>query len=136
MKLLALVAGVSAVAMMTWGLQPVKAQSNAASMEYYKTKVVPIFQANCYSCHGGVNHKGKLTIDTKAGMFKGGHTGAVIVPGDPANSLLVKLIRHQGPPDDPMPMPKRKPKLSDADIAVVEQWVKAGAIMPPDVPKP
>jgi len=61
----------------------------------------------------------------------------VIVPGDPANSLLVKLIRHEGPPDDPKPMPpKPNEKLSDADIAVVEQWVKAGAAMPDDAATP
>jgi mono/diheme cytochrome c family protein len=136
MKVLGLVAGVSAIAMMTWGLHPVKAQDNAASVEFYTTKVVPIMQANCYSCHGGVNHKGRLTLDTKEGMMKGGHDGAVIVPGDPAKSLLVKLIRHEGPADDPMPMPMNKPKLSDADIATVEQWVKAGAVMPEDTPKP
>ena len=32
-----------------------------------------------------------------------------------------------------MPMPP-KGKLSDSDIAVVEQWVRAGAVMPPDPP--
>ncbi len=136
MKVMGLVAGVSAIAMMTWGLQPVKAQDNAAGTQFYQEKVVPILQANCYTCHGGINHKGGLTIDTKAGLFKGGRDGVVIVPGDPANSLLVKLIRHEGPANDPMPMPQRKPKMSDADIAVIEQWVKAGAIMPADVPKP
>jgi cytochrome c len=46
--------------------------------------------------------------------------------------LIVKLIRHEGPSDDPMPMPPNKPKISDADISVVAAWVQAGAIMPPD----
>jgi mono/diheme cytochrome c family protein len=136
MKALGLVMGVSAVALMTLGLPGVKAQDDAAKVEFYKTKVVPILQGNCYSCHGGINHKGRLTFDTKAGMYRGGRDGVVIVPGDPANSLLVKLIRHEGPADDPMPMPDKKPKLSDAEIAIVEQWVKAGAVMPADVPQP
>jgi cytochrome c551/c552 len=68
-------------------------------------------------------------------MLKGGHDGTVLVPGDPAKSLLVRLIRHEGPANDPMPMPPKLPKISDADIAVVERWVKAGAIMP-EVSKP
>jgi hypothetical protein len=68
-------------------------------------------------------------------MMKGGRNGVVLVPGDPARSLLVRLIRHEGPKNDPMPMPSKGKKLSDADIAVVERWVKAGAIMPADVPK-
>jgi len=104
--------------------------------KYYNDKVVPVFQANCYRCHGGTNHRGGLTMDTKAGIMKGGHDGIVLVPGHPESSLLVKLIRHEGPKDDPMPMPPNKPKLSDDDIAVVEQWVKAGALMPDDAPKP
>ena len=97
--------------------------------EFYSTKVQPILQTNCYRCHGGMNHRGGLTLDTKAGMMKGGHDGAVIVPGHPEQSLLIKLIRHEGPADDPMPMPP-KSKISDADIATVTQWVQAGAVMP------
>jgi len=111
------------------------AGQDAAALKMYTEKVVPIFQANCYRCHGGMNHRGGFVMDTKAGMAKGGHDGAVIVPGSPEKSLLVKLIRHEGPADDPMPMPPNKPKISDADIATVEQWVRAGAIMPEDAAK-
>jgi len=107
-----------------------------AQLKFYHDKVAPIFDANCYRCHGGMNHRGGFTMDTKAGMAKGGHDGAVIAAGHPEQSLLVKLIRHEGPKDDPMDMPPHKDKLSDADIATVEQWVKAGAVMPDDVPKP
>jgi len=109
---------------------------DAGSVKFYTEKVVPIVQENCYRCHGGVNHRGGLTLDTKAGLLKGGHSGVVVVPGHPEQSLLVKLIRHEGPADDPKDMPPNKPKLSDADIATVEQWIKAGAIMPEDTPKP
>jgi mono/diheme cytochrome c family protein len=105
---------------------------DAALAQFYSDKVLPVLQANCYSCHGGTNHRGGLSLATKAGLLKGGHDGSVVVPGIPEQSLIVKLIRHEGPADDPMPMPPNKPKLSDADIAVVTQWVKAGAIMPED----
>ncbi|HEX4651615.1 MAG TPA: c-type cytochrome domain-containing protein [Granulicella sp.] len=104
-----------------------------ASAQFYAEKVVPVLQANCYQCHGGTSHRGGLSLATRAGMLKGGHDGTVLVPGHPESSLIVKLIRHEGPADDPMPMPPDKPKLSDADIAVVEQWVKAGAIMPGEI---
>jgi mono/diheme cytochrome c family protein len=108
----------------------------AATPEFYMNNVLPIFRANCYRCHGGMNHRGGLNIQTRAGMLKGGHDGPVLVPGDPAHSLLVRLIRHEGPANDPMPMPPKSPKISDNDIATVERWVKAGAIMPEDAPKP
>ncbi len=118
------------------GVQPLAAAPQvaanpASSPEFYTAQVKPIFQANCYRCHAGLNHRGGLSMETQAGLMKGGHDGVVLVPGHPEQSLLVKLIRHEGPKDDPMPMPP-KGKISDADIATVEQWVRAGAVMPPD----
>jgi cytochrome c len=121
-----------AAGLLTLGIawrSPAQAAPGPDTVAYYQTKVVPIFQANCYRCHGGLNHRGGLQIDRREGMMKGGKDGAVLVPGHPEQSLLIKLIRHQGPPDDPMPMPP-KSKLSDEDIATVTAWVAAGAKMP------
>lgn len=108
----------------------VSAQDGANKPSFYTSKVRPILRANCGKCHMDMNHKGGFAMDTKASMMKGGRDGVVIVPGDPENSMLVKLIRHEGPPDDPKPMPPKAPKMSDADIAVIVQWIKAGAVMP------
>ena len=116
-------------------LRPVAASGAAANTPaFYTEKVRPILQTNCGKCHFDMNHKGGLSLATKASTMKGGRDGVVIVPGDPANSVLVKLIRHEGPPEDPKPMPPKAPKLSDEDIAVIEQWIKAGAVMPEDPP--
>lgn len=101
------------------------------NLELYTTKVQPILKTNCYRCHGGMNHRGGLNIQTRAGMIRGGHDGTAIVPGDPEDSLLVKLMRHQGPANDPMPMPPLpRPKVADTDIDLVAKWVKGGALMP------
>lgn len=116
-------------------LRPVTAQEGANTPAFYTEKVRPILQTNCGKCHFDVNHKGGLSLMTKESTLKGGRDGVVIVPGDPANSMLVKLIRHEGPADDPKPMPPKSPKISDADIATIEQWVKAGAVMPNDAPQ-
>lgn len=129
--------GIAVVAVWLWGVGSIEvraaANDEAARPEFYTTRVQPIFQANCYRCHGGMNHRGGLSLSTKASVMKGGKDGVVVVPGDPGASLLVKLIRHEGPANDPKPMPP-KGKLSDADIATVERWVRAGAVMPNDVP--
>ena len=129
--------GIAVVAVSVWGAGSRKvraaADDEAARPEFYTTKVRPIFETNCYRCHGGMNHRGGLSLATKAGILKGGKDGAVVVPGNPGASLLVKLIRHEGPVEDPKPMPP-KDKLSDADIATVERWIRAGAVMPADVP--
>ena len=123
--------GIVAIGLISLHIGQVGAQEDASRPEFYTTRVKPIFDENCARCHGGVNHRGGLNIDTRESMLKGGHDGTVLIPGDPAKSLLVRLIRHEGPADDPMPMPPNKPKISDADIATVEKWVKAGAVMPP-----
>ena len=116
-------------------LRAVTAQEAANTPAFYTEKVRPILQTNCGKCHFDVNHKGGLSLMTKESTLKGGRDGVVIVPGDPADSMLVKLIRHEGPADDPKPMPPKSPKISDADIATIEQWVKAGAVMPNDPPQ-
>lgn len=126
-------AGLAATAAF-WHAAPVAAAPDPASPEFYTQNVQPILQQNCYRCHGGLNHRGGLKLDTQAGMMHGGKDGAILVPGHPEQSLLITLIRHEGPADDPMPMPP-KSKLSDADIATVTAWVKAGAHMPPDAPR-
>ena len=132
MRVLAGGLGVVAIVLAGWGLRvgTVEAQVDASKPEFYTTQVLPILKANCYKCHAGATPKGGLSLETKAGMLKGGMDGSVLVPGDPKKSLLVRLIRHEGPADDPMPMPQKADKLSDADIATIEQWVKAGAVMP------
>ena len=117
-----------------WQAPSVAAQDTAPAantQEFYTQRVLPIFEANCYHCHGGMAHRGGLSMTTRAGLLKGGHDGAVIVPGNAEESLLIKLIRHEGPVDDPMPMPP-KSKISDAEIATVAQWIQAGAVMPPE----
>lgn len=99
--------------------------------QFYTEHVQPIFQANCYRCHAGLNHRGGLHLDSREGLLHGGRDGIVIVPGHPEQSLLVTLIRHAGPTNDPKPMPP-KSKLSDADIGTITDWIRAGAVMPPD----
>lgn len=129
--------GVASVLLLAGGLHTVRADENASSPTFYTAKVQPILEKNCYSCHGGMNHRGAFNMATRDAMLKGGHHGSGVVPGDPAGSWMVKLMRHEGPANDPMNMPPApRPKVSDADIATVEQWVKAGAIMPPETPKP
>jgi len=125
-------AALACVVLVGSGLRTVAAQDAANKPAFYTEKVRPLLQTNCGKCHFDVNRKGGLSLQTKATTMKGGRDGVVIVPGDTANSLLVKLIRHEGPANDPMPMPAKAPKMSDADIATIEQWVKAGAVMPND----
>ena len=129
--------GFCTLVLLTIGLNTtsVQAHEDASKPEFYTARVKPIFDTNCARCHGGINHRGGLNIDTREALLKGGHTGPAIVPGDPSKSLLLTLVRHEGPSSDPKDMPPNKPKLSDADIQTVTDWIKAGAIMPAATPK-
>lgn len=107
----------------------VQSATDPATPQFYEDQVRPIFQSNCFRCHSGLNHRGGLQLDTREHILHGGKDGAVIVPGHPEQSLLLTLVRHEGPAKDPMPMPP-KSKLSHADIARITQWIQAGAVMP------
>jgi mono/diheme cytochrome c family protein len=94
-------------------------------MRLFREKVEPVLEAECYSCHSAKAEKvkGKLLLDSRAGMLRGGETGPAVVPGDVGESLLIQAIRHE----DGLEMPAKKPKLPDQTIADFEAWVKLGA---------
>ncbi len=102
--------------------------AEAAALTYFQTSVKPVLRGNCYRCHWGLNHKGNFNMGTREALLKGGDRGVAVVPGHPEQSLLVKLIRHEGPADHPMPMPP-KDKLEDSEIAAITKWIADGAIM-------
>ena len=97
--------------------------------QYFETKVRPILVKNCYGCHTELK-SGGLRLDTAEGMLKGGKDGAVIVPGHPAESLLIKAIHYH----ESLRMPPQG-ALGSAEVAVIEQWVADGAFWPTDSPK-
>ncbi len=91
--------------------------------------VLPLLEAKCVSCHGPEKQEGNLRLDSWAAAKGGGDRGAAIVPGDVEKSLLVTAISFRDP-DFQMP-PKQK--LSDKEIAMLTNWVKAGAAWPEPV---
>ncbi|HMF53665.1 MAG TPA: c-type cytochrome domain-containing protein [Edaphobacter sp.] len=134
--IVALVTGVMAFGMALWcgrntGAVQAATDVEAANPAFYTSRVRPIFQSNCFRCHAGMNRRGGLSMSTRTGMMRGGKDGAVVVPNDPAKSLLVQGIRHEGMAK---PMPDKGKRLPDADIANVERWIRAGAVMPVDPP--
>jgi Planctomycete cytochrome C len=93
--------------------------------ELFEKKIRPVLADNCYACHSSKMKKpmGGLVLDTKSGLLQGGVSGAAIVPGNPAGSLLMRVMRYG---DSMLKMPPAG-KLSDAVIADFEQWIVAGA---------
>ncbi|MSU51322.1 MAG: DUF1553 domain-containing protein [Opitutus sp.] len=103
-----------------------------ADVEFFETKIRPVLAQDCYECHRtGGKRKAGLALDHRQGLLDGGDSGRVIVPGDPAASLLIQAIRHES---EDLMMPKSGAKLEPAVIADFERWVRMGAPDPRDAP--
>ena len=66
---------------------------------------------------------GNLRLDTRELTLKGGTRGPAITPGNPAESLLLKVVMHSA---GALKMPPG-PKMKDADTALLTQWIAMGA---------
>ena len=99
----------------------------AAATPAYKD-VAPILSKHCAACHDAKEAEGHFILDTHAGLMKGGESGPAILPGKADQSPLLKQIEHKEKPF--MPPPKKAAKLSDAEIALIRDWINAGAIGP------
>jgi hypothetical protein len=103
------------------------AGADASSADFFENHIRPVLADRCYECHSAKAEKlkGGLLLDTKAGLAKGGASGAVIVPGKPESSLLIQTLR--GTAHEVKAMPPKGDPLKAGEIAAFEDWVRAGA---------
>lgn len=83
--------------------------------------VLPILTSRCERCHGGSRAEAGLDLLSYAGVMAGSEKGAVVIPGDSANSSLVQVIVSGE-------MPRRAPRLPDSEIETIANWVDEGAL--------
>jgi len=100
-----------------------------APTQFFQNKVFPILSQNCYRCHNG-SVTGRLRLDSREEILKGGKRGPALVPGDPDKSLMIEAVRQTGLLKMPL-----GGKLSDEQVADLAAWVKMGAPWA-DVPSP
>ncbi|SVA88985.1 uncharacterized protein METZ01_LOCUS141839, partial [marine metagenome] len=92
----------------------------------YETQIQTIFNSNCTNCHV-YGHNSGLNLASYTGVMAGGNSGAVIVPGDHANSLLWQKVNSGVMP------PGNNPDLSADEINLIAQWIDEGALETHDV---
>ena len=109
----------------------------SASAVDYKSQVVPILRIKCYECHSVAKgkSKGDVALDTDEKIKEAIGSSGHIVPGDPAKSSLFLNLKLPNDDDDVMP-PKGKNRLNDAELAIIEGWIKEGANLAPGAPGP
>jgi mono/diheme cytochrome c family protein len=83
-----------------------------------------ILQKNCFACHGAAKTSG-LDLRTAESALAGGAHGDVIVPADPGQSRLYKVLTHEAEPAMPP-----NAKLPDEDIETIRIWIESGAAYP------
>ncbi len=99
----------------------------------YQSDIKPILAEHCYSCHSRLKQKSNLRLDAGSLIHKGGKNGPAVVAEKNSESLLLEKIRSQ---DDDERMPPEGNPLSSGEIALLEEWIAAGAIFPADEPIP
>jgi len=90
--------------------------AGAAATASFAKDVLPIFQKNCTRCHGGSSPKAGITLDSFQNVTKSGKVTA----GNADKSPIYTLTKSGT-------MPFGGPKLSDADVQKIMDWINAGA---------
>jgi uncharacterized membrane protein len=87
------------------------------------SEVQAIFEQSCVMCHSGSDAPKNLQLTSYEQVMQGSQGGPVIIPGQPAQSELIKRIKGISQPR----MPIGKPPLSDDEIRKIESWIQAGS---------
>ena len=86
-----------------------------------------VLDQHCVKCHGPLEEKAGLLLDTPDAVLAGSENGPVVVPGQPDESPLLRVLH---PDADPHMPPKKQ--LADEEINDLRAWVTAlGSPAPP-----
>ena len=86
--------------------------------------VADLLTTRCTFCHSGDYAPLALQLDSHAGVMAGSENGPVVLPGDAAGSPLIHRVTGQAEPRMPLDGP---PFLTEAEIALLSDWIGAGA---------
>ena len=89
----------------------------------FARQVHPILVKKCFACHSASSKQGGLSVEKLEDLIQGGASGAGLVPGAAEDSLLYQRVAGLAEPRMPMGMPA----LTDAEIAVLREWIDEGA---------
>lgn len=95
----------------------------AAQEPTFTRDVLPVFEKNCLGCHTATAKMGSLELETYEGVKKGGNHGAIVVPGNSAESRLYLMIAGKMQPA----MPLSGQTMTAGEIETVRKWIDAGA---------
>ena len=96
----------------------------------FNANIRTILADRCYNCHGpdAASRKADLRLDSEyhAKATHGADKITPIAPGNPDRSEILQRILSDDP-DDVMPPPKSKMKVTTEEAALLRQWIIEGA---------
>ncbi len=93
----------------------------------YTRDIQPLLRERCASCHGALQQKAGLRLDTGAAARLGGKNGPVLSSESPDLGALLLRVQSDDP-DERMP-PEGEP-LAPAQITNLRDWIALGAPSP------
>lgn len=91
-----------------------------ASESTFATHIAPLLARHCLECHDAATRDGGLDLSRRDAALLGGDSGAVIVAGDSAQSLLWEHVESDV-------MPQDRPPLSPEQKRQLREWIDKGA---------
>jgi mono/diheme cytochrome c family protein len=122
-------AGWLALVLCPCGVSSAEDSSSPGTVDFAR-EVYPLLRRVCSECHGHAKQEGGLRLDRREAALRGGDNGAVIVPGKPDESELVRRISLPKGHDEAMPA-KGEP-LAASQVERIRRWIEQGARWPDD----
>jgi cytochrome c553 len=97
------------------GVLPLTAQAQWDDIDKFQKEILPILEHHCYDCHGEGEDKGNVSFDTFA-------SHEALMEQTELWLHALKNVRAGLMP------PVRKGRLSDEEMATLEEWIKRGPL--------
>lgn len=113
-------------AVSTWGAD--EDTRRAEDLSFFETKIRPVLENSCKSCHGPKVAESDLRLDSSAALKQGGAVyGPAVLAGKPDESPLFQAITYK---DEDLQMPPKPGPLKPEVVADFRRWIERGAVWP------
>jgi hypothetical protein len=94
----------------------------------FATQIRPLLESRCVNCHHSGALFGELNLENHTLATKPRKTGAVLVPGKPAESRLYLALTL--PEGERTAMPPSGHRIAAEEVALLKRWIEEGAKWP------
>lgn len=133
LHLVGMICSLSASVTSAWALtadEIAKLPPAASQPVDFARDIKPILESSCTKCHGRGRNKGHFNLDNFHNLMQGGDSGAPLVAGASADSVLIELVAGVDPD---YVMPQKGKRLTPAQIGLLRAWIDQGATWDPAI---